>query len=276
MLSVDNPRVTDEMLDALMAPLPKDAVEKSKGSDTGKGYDTTGYGYQWVADRLNKVLGVGSWRLRYKSESKEWEKTRSGKQLYRTDVRGVMELGFWDTGEAKAAEWFTVAQGPFVGGHVSLDPIDAEKGAVTNAFKKAAAFLCGVGSDAYRGQISDDLEPVAQKSGPVEHEPGSMWAAMQKMLDHKEQILERRLCTSENEEQFLLKQLERFDQYGDKTMLSDKQADWLEKIWEKVGPALTLPVTQGAARAAEEPKGESVTPSGGEETYRDPDDDLPF
>lgn len=268
--------ITSEMLAKLMAPLPAGAVERSKGSQTGKGYNTTGYGYQWVADRMNEVLGVGSWNLIYNATAQEWGQTSTGKPMFRADVRGALRLGYWEGGK-----FITLARGPFVGGHVSLDPIDAEKGAITNAFKKAAALLCGVGSDAYRGQIDDDNEPVMAKAGAGEqrpqHEAGSMWAALEIMQRNINKILANKLCVSEKEEQFLLQTLERFDRYGDDTRLSEKQQAWIEEIWAKFQPFMDG--GQGAARAAEEPKGMSVTPNLKEPAYlsdNPPEDDLPF
>ena len=47
---------------ALAAPFPEHCIQRTEGRLTGRGYDTVGYGYQHVANRLNEVLGVGGWR----------------------------------------------------------------------------------------------------------------------------------------------------------------------------------------------------------------------
>ena len=47
---------------ALSAPFPEEAIERTDGKLTGKSYSTTGIKYQYVANRLNEVLGVGGWR----------------------------------------------------------------------------------------------------------------------------------------------------------------------------------------------------------------------
>ena len=46
----------------LAAPFPEEAIERTDGKLTGKSYSTTGIKYQYVANRLNEVLGVGGWR----------------------------------------------------------------------------------------------------------------------------------------------------------------------------------------------------------------------
>ena len=47
---------------ALSAPFPEHCIQRTEGRLTGRGYDTTGIGYQYIANRLNEVLGVGGWR----------------------------------------------------------------------------------------------------------------------------------------------------------------------------------------------------------------------
>jgi hypothetical protein len=41
---------------ALAAPFPEDCIQRTRAQTTGKGYDTTGIGYQHVVNRLNEVL----------------------------------------------------------------------------------------------------------------------------------------------------------------------------------------------------------------------------
>jgi hypothetical protein len=47
---------------ALGAPFPEHCIQRTEGRTTGRGYDTTGIGYQFIANRLNEVLGLGGWR----------------------------------------------------------------------------------------------------------------------------------------------------------------------------------------------------------------------
>src|SRR5512135_3476571 len=47
---------------ALAAPFPEHCIQRTEGRITGRGYDTSGIGYQFIANRLNEVLGVGGWR----------------------------------------------------------------------------------------------------------------------------------------------------------------------------------------------------------------------
>jgi hypothetical protein len=48
----------------LAAPFPEHCIQRTEGRLTGRGYDTSGIGYQHIANRLNEVLGVGGWQRR--------------------------------------------------------------------------------------------------------------------------------------------------------------------------------------------------------------------
>jgi len=47
---------------SLSAPFPEEAIERTNGNVTGRGYSTTGIKYQYVVNRLNEVLGLGGYR----------------------------------------------------------------------------------------------------------------------------------------------------------------------------------------------------------------------
>jgi hypothetical protein len=47
---------------ALAAPFPEHCIQRTEGRITGRGYDTSGIGHPFIANRLNEVLGVGDWR----------------------------------------------------------------------------------------------------------------------------------------------------------------------------------------------------------------------
>ena len=51
-----------KLYQALSAPFTEDAIERTEGRITGRGYDTSGIKYQYVVNRLNEVLGIGGWR----------------------------------------------------------------------------------------------------------------------------------------------------------------------------------------------------------------------
>jgi hypothetical protein len=138
-----------ELITKLSASMPKAAEQRTKAKDTKKGYDTTGYGYQYVVDRFNEVCGE-DWGYSYRI-LKECEGAYStGKGFYEITVEVSIWLG--DSSKARTC----------VGGHTSVSYADALKGAITNAFKKTAAFW-GVGADAYRGTIDDDNQPLPEK-----------------------------------------------------------------------------------------------------------------
>ena len=118
----------------LSKALPKEAIQKSEGVKTGKGYDTTGYGYQYIVNRLNETLGIEGWNYEYKEINRIDGVSRSG-----TPRIGIcVEIKLTILGITK----------PMVGGHISNNYVDALKGAITNSLKKAAAMF-GVGKEAY-------------------------------------------------------------------------------------------------------------------------------
>lgn len=145
---------------ALAAPFPEEAVERTSGAATGRGYDTTGIKYQWIADRLNEVLGVGGFRTE-RSITVKATTTAKGRPAYEAIADVRVQLGEWRDGEFVV---FAEAWGD--GGHMAMSEADARKGAFTNAFKKAVAFM-GPGRDAYRGTIDDDHVPADGSAAPM-------------------------------------------------------------------------------------------------------------
>ena len=119
------------------------AVQSTKKELTKKGYDTTGIGYQYVADRFNDVLGTDGWGFDF-VQLKETQGTyKSGQPFFEVTVKVSIWVGDFQN------------QRHCVGGHISPTYSDALKGAITNGFKKTAAFW-GVGREAYAGQLDDD------------------------------------------------------------------------------------------------------------------------
>lgn len=134
----------DEKLEQLGKPLPKEAIQKTTKEQTKKGYDTTGLGYQFCVNRFNEVYGE-NWGYEYKILKETTGKFKSGAPYYDLTV----ELIIWVNKKGNERKC--------VGGHISSVYADAFKGAITNAFKKTAAFW-GVGRQAYEGSLDDDAK----------------------------------------------------------------------------------------------------------------------
>ena len=137
---------------ALAAAFPEEAIERTDGRVTGKGYSTTGIKYQYVVNRLNEVLGVGGWRAHRNVTVKEIT-TSSGKKAHEAICELVLQLGSWVDGEFQV-----MAEAIGDGGHTSMSEADARKGSYTNALKKCAAMF-GCGRQAYEGSLDDDNVP---------------------------------------------------------------------------------------------------------------------
>ena len=158
---------------ALAKPFDEHCIQRTEGKQTGRGYDTTGIGYQHIANRLNEVLGVGGWRAHRTVAVKEITRS-NGRPAWESICDITLELGEWVDGS-----FIVFAESLADGGHVASGEADARKGAYTNAFKKAAAFF-GVGRQAYEGSLDDDnvfgevhaASPAAQVVAQVQqHKP---------------------------------------------------------------------------------------------------------
>jgi hypothetical protein len=137
---------------ALAKPFDEHCIQRTEGRLTGRGYDTVGYGYQHVANRLNEVLGVGGWRAHRTVTVKEITRS-NGRPAFEAICDITLELGEWIDGQ-----FIVFAESLADGGHLASSEADARKGSYTNAFKKAAAFF-GVGRQAYEGSLDDDNLP---------------------------------------------------------------------------------------------------------------------
>ena len=137
---------------ALAKPFDEHCIQRTEGRLTGRGYDTTGIGYQHIANRLNEVLGVGGWRAHRTVTVKEITRS-NGRPAFEAICDITLELGEWIDGQ-----FIVFAESLADGGHLASSEADARKGSYTNAFKKAAAFF-GVGRQAYEGSLDDDNLP---------------------------------------------------------------------------------------------------------------------
>ncbi|AFK94251.1 hypothetical protein V518_0749 [Thermoanaerobacterium aotearoense SCUT27] len=144
----------------LSAQLGKEAVQTTSEEETKKGYPTAGYGYQFVVNRLNEVLGPSHWRQIPEIISE----MPKGDKLTEVTMKIIVQIGNWINGE-----FIPIAEQIAFGGHASRTKPDAYKGAHTNTLKKALGMF-GVGKEAYEGTLDDDnrtpdfREKVAHKS----------------------------------------------------------------------------------------------------------------
>lgn len=144
---------------------PAEAIERTRGSSTGKGYDTTGIKYIYVTQRLNEVVGIGGWTTQ-QNIAVTTTKTKSGRDVYVATCDLHMFLLDFNA-DGRPFEW---AKTFGVGGHQSFTEADARKGAFTNAVKKAAANF-GVGYQAYAGTLDDDATPAIVEPATTELSP---------------------------------------------------------------------------------------------------------
>jgi hypothetical protein len=151
---------------ALSAPFPENAIQRTEGRITGRGYDTTGIGYQFICNRLNEVLGVGGWRA-HRTVTVKTITTSKGREAFEAICDLTLELGSWENGD-----FIVFAESLSDGGHTSTSEADARKGAYTNALKKAAAMF-GCGWQAFAGTLDDDNVPSDLPAEPATHRPSS-------------------------------------------------------------------------------------------------------
>jgi hypothetical protein len=134
----------------------KNAVQRSTGTKTGKGYDTTGYGYQFIVNRFNEVLGLGGWNWSFEEVERAEGAYKSGTKFISITGKATITVSLPD-GEISHSEY---------GGHQSSNLTDALKGASTNALKKTASFF-GVGKDAFEGSIDEDNQDQPEIKKPA-------------------------------------------------------------------------------------------------------------
>lgn len=152
------PNQINALMPLLRLPLADDAIQATKGRETGKEYDTTGYSYQAVVDRLNWIFGPTNWTWEIQNEVYELSATKNmfEKHVYSAEIS--LSIGYKELNpETKQFDWVTVhSVPPIPTDHESLEKGTARKGMLTKGIKRAASFI-GVGADAYLGTLDDDL-----------------------------------------------------------------------------------------------------------------------
>jgi hypothetical protein len=90
-----NPEQKKKLYQQLCAPFPREAVERTNGKQTGRGYDAAGVKVQWIIDRLNEVVGVGNWRVT-RETFVHAATTGSGRKIYEAWSDVALQLGEWN------------------------------------------------------------------------------------------------------------------------------------------------------------------------------------
>lgn len=170
-----------------------EGLQVSYSDQTRKGYDTLGYGYAWITERLNDVVGPQCWRIVTSDETVDETASKSGNTMYEVAVDVTLQLGNWKQVTRKITRTIKEELAPaqedgmsnkdqctvveyeetfkqfevlaeFVGfgWHKAMAKVDGRKGAYTNGLKKAAAFF-GIGNDAYKKNIDEENAVVKEK-----------------------------------------------------------------------------------------------------------------
>ena len=145
----------------LSKPLPIEGIQRTTKEQTQKGYNTTGYGYQFIVNRFNEVLGIGGWNWSFTEIERAEGAYRSGQKFY--SVTGSVTITVFLENEK------SISHTEF-GGHQSALITDALKGASTNALKKTSAFF-GVGKQAFEKTIDEDYatQPMTKNISPIDY-----------------------------------------------------------------------------------------------------------
>ena len=130
-------------------------IVKTRSELTKKGYDTTGYRYQFIVNRLNEIVSKYGlhWATQDEIKLQRDYLTKSGQTYF--EYAGKLTILLLDDNRS------AVDARACYGGHQASTHADAMKGAFTNAFKKTAA-LFGVGADVYEGAVDEDYLPIAE------------------------------------------------------------------------------------------------------------------
>lgn len=132
-----------QIINELAKDLPIEAIQKTFKQDTKKGYDTTGYSYQYCVDRFNEIC-EDKWGFDWEIINQITGNYKSGQPF----IEITIKISIWIFQKENIRTC--------VGGHIASNFTDALKGSITNGFKKTAAFW-GVGASAFRGTIDDDF-----------------------------------------------------------------------------------------------------------------------
>ena len=144
---------------ALAAPFPEHCIQRTEGRLTGRGYDTTGIGYQHIANRLNEVLGVGGWRAHRTVTVKEITRS-NGRPAFEAICDITLELGEWIDGQ-----FIVFAESLADGGSVASTEADARKGATRMASRRPRRSSASAGRPT-RAAWTTTICPVSRSCRP--------------------------------------------------------------------------------------------------------------
>jgi hypothetical protein len=148
LITEDLPDIYKEISEKVIL-LEKDenAIEET----SAKGYESTGYRYQYLCNILNEVIGSNHWNITSTIMESQVDGIR-----HRVCMKIVFEIGNWMPGslEGNTASFFDVLDHKeHFGEGVNKAYGDAAKGAVTNGFKKCIG-LAGIGNRAFTGELA--------------------------------------------------------------------------------------------------------------------------
>lgn len=160
-------KLTAEQVAMLNEPLPAKALKQHPT----KAFLTT-INSIYVTERLNKVFGVGAWRV--KPELQEAD----GKMVVVKTTLTIPEYGI---------------EYECYGGNDNADRGDAYKGAVTDAITKIGSWL-GIGAEVWKNEASKQTATRQQPAQPQKPQPTTQSSKKQLTLEQ----------VKANEEQFIL------------------------------------------------------------------------
>lgn len=165
-------KLTAEQVAMLNEPLPAKALKQHPT----KAFLTT-INSIYVTERLNKVFGVGAWRV--KPELQEAD----GKMVVVKTTLTIPEYGI---------------EYECYGGNDNADRGDAYKGAVTDAITKIGSWL-GIGAEVWKNEAGKQTAPRQQ---PAQAQPQKPQATQAQPQSSKKQLTLEQVKA--NEEQFIL------------------------------------------------------------------------
>jgi len=143
--AIDLPEVYAEFI----KDIPQEAL---RTEITDKGEKFSIYGYQFIVNRLNEIVGMDHWNSEILGDL---DKEKKG-DLWWVSLKLRLSLGNWINGN-----FVPIVYRDAFGSGISDSLGNAEKGASTNGLKKAAG-LFGIGKKAYEGLIEefDNVNPT--------------------------------------------------------------------------------------------------------------------
>ncbi|MFB6364507.1 hypothetical protein ACFCP7_10635 [Paenibacillus elgii] len=162
-----SPSDVDQLMPLLRMPLDEGSIQRARGTDIGRSYDSTGYSYQAHVDRMNYVFGPTNWTWKVTNEVVEEGATSNNrtKYVYSGDIE--LLIGYRRLNDqTNQWDWITVhSVPPIPTDHESIEKGSARKGMLSKGLKRSTSIL-GVGADAYLGILDDDFVSGAE---PGEH-----------------------------------------------------------------------------------------------------------